>query len=271
MTAVSFNIRRLIVAAALGLLAGGAALAAPAPAGYLAGAPLGYAVPAPPPDGGETERMDLAMVRSVQATPASIAWQEANGDARAYNAKDVIRRFEDATAETLTVTERPILVGLLNKVILDTSDYAAQAKKSNPRNRPYVGHADIAACNMNYIKDSESYPSGHAMNGYVVAAVLAEIFPEREHAILSRGIRYGDNRVVCGVHHPIDVQEGRLLGIAYLAVLRPLKPFQDDLACAKQEAAVIDKALPALSPRCAAAEQDFRRQLQLESAPKTLF
>lgn len=271
MSLLSANARRIIAALSIGLLAAGHGVALAAPAGYLGGAPIGYTLPPVPDPKGETERMDLAMVRAVQAPPASIAWQEANGDARAYNAPDVIRRFEDATAKTLTAAERPILVGLLAKVIVDTSDYAAQGKKTNPRNRPYVGHPDIVACNMNYIKDTESYPSGHAMNGYVVAAILSDVFPEREQAILSRGIRYGDNRVVCGVHHPIDVQAGRLLGIAYLAALHPLKPYQADIACAKEEAAVLDKTLPALSTPCAATQHRFEEQLQNGTAPKTLF
>ncbi|MGJ3627101.1 hypothetical protein AB5I41_09570 [Sphingomonas sp. MMS24-JH45] len=38
---------------------------------------------------------------------------------------------------------------------------------------------------------------------------LAEVFPARRASLLARGARYGDNRVVCGVHHPIDVERGR--------------------------------------------------------------
>jgi hypothetical protein len=107
--------------------------------------------------------MDLAMVEAAQTMPASHAWQEANGDARAYDADKVIRRFEDAWGDALTADKRPILIHVLTRVIQDTSDYAALAKAGAPRPRPYVGHPEIVPCDRgppeHPIKDNESYPS----------------------------------------------------------------------------------------------------------------
>jgi acid phosphatase (class A) len=239
---------RAAVAAGLALVA---ATSVAAEDGYLKGAPLAYAVPAPPAPGSELARMDLAMVRAVQATPSSAAWQEADGDARAYLAPVVISRFEDAWGGPLSSADRPILVHVLTRVIQDMGGYAADAKKTSPRDRPYVGHADIVACNTRYLKDNESYPSGHAMNGYVVAALLADLRPARETTLLARGVRYGDNRVVCGVHHPIDVQQGRLLGIAYLEAVRQNPEFRAEFDCARDEDLRLADGAHAMPPACA--------------------
>jgi acid phosphatase (class A) len=202
-------------------------------------AQLAYQAPAPPDVGSETARMDLVMVEAAQTMPASHEWQEANGDARAYDADKVIRRFEDAWGGALSADKRPILVFVLTRVIQDTSGYAGIAKAAWPRPRPYVGHPEIVPCDRgppeHPIKDQESYPSGHSMNGYVIGSLLADLKPARDQALLARGVRYGDNRIVCGVHHPIDVQQGRLLGIAYLAALRADPVFKTEFDCAKQE------------------------------------
>lgn len=124
---------------------------------------------------------------------------------------------------------------MLQKIISDTGDYAGQAKKAAPRMRPYAEDATIVPCDMDYLKPNESYPSGHAMNGYVVAAVLSKMIPSRQQAILTRGVRYGDNRIICGVHHPTDVEQGRLLGVAYLEALPANANYEADLACAIEE------------------------------------
>ena len=64
---------------------------------------------------------------------------------------------------------------------------------------------------------------------------MAAVMPERKQALLARGIRYGDNRVVCGVHHPTDVDQGRRLAIAYFVKVQLDYQFKRDLACAVEE------------------------------------
>jgi hypothetical protein len=233
--------------------------------GYLNLAPLGYSVPPAPSDPLALE-LDLVQVRAAPPAPTSIRWQEAVSDADAYKAEDIIRRFDDATGALLDEADRPLLVGMLRKVIADAGAYVGRAKVNNPRPRPYVEDPTIIGCNLKFLAGTEqqSYPSGHAMNGYVVGLVLSQVFPDRRQAILSRGARYGDNRVACGVHHPSDVQEGRLLGIAYFHKLNDDPTFQADLKCARAEQA-FDASKTPLPAICAA-----RRQTRLKalSPPK---
>lgn len=221
--------------------------------GYLHGKPLGYSPPPPPADA-EVLRMDLAQVRAARVAPGTIAWDEAVADAKAYAGPDIIRRFADASEEpALSADTHPILAQVLNKAINEASDYAAAAKKAGPRDRPYVEDPSITPCYTQYLTANQSYPSGHAMNGYAVALILAELWPARAQDVLARGLRYGDNRVACGVHHPIDVVEGRMLAIAYVRALKADPAFQAELACAKAEDALAtNPAGPALPQSCKA-------------------
>jgi acid phosphatase (class A) len=233
------------------LIAPGSHAGAPA-RGYLDGAPIGYAVPPAPTDPLVIE-LDLVQVLSQRPAPTSARWLEAATDADAYDAPDIIRRFDDASGRILDEPDRPLLVAMLGKLITDAETYAGVAKADNSRPRPYVEDPSITPCNTHYLAGTErkAYPSGHAMNGYVVALALSAVFPASRPAILARGVRYGDNRVACGVHHPLDVEEGRRLAIAYFAALRSDPAFQADLACAQAEEALVSQKAP-LPAACAA-------------------
>jgi acid phosphatase (class A) len=60
---------------------------------------------------------------------------------------------------------------------------------------------------------SPSFPSGHAASGIVFAMVLSDLLPENyRKRLLDRGIQFGDDRVLLGLHFPSDVDAGRLVG-----------------------------------------------------------
>ena len=243
------------------------AIVKPQAGGYLNLAPLGYSAPPEPTDPLALE-LDLVQVRAARPAPTAIQWQEAVSDANAYNAEDIVRRFDDASGALLYEANRPLLVSMLRKVISDTGAYAGQAKVNNPRPRPYVEDPTIIACNLKFLAGTEqqSYPSGHAMNGYVVGLVLSQVFRDQRQAILARGVRYGDNRVACGVHHPSDVEAGRLLGVAYFNKLSADPTFQADLKCAQAEQAFAASATP-LPTGCATTQKIELKALSSRKAP----
>ena len=246
---IRVRILRIALLATAVLLGTGAAPGGQAQ-GYLVQNLPAYMPPPPPTDVNEIE-LDIARVKAAQAMPISDRWLEANADARAYNAEDIIRRFDDASGEILDEQRRPLLTWLIRNTIADAANYAKKAKSANPHPRPYVEDASIVPCDKDYLKDQESYPSGHAMNGYVVSKLIAAVVPGRTQEILSRGVRYGDNRVICGVHHPTDIDAGRHLGIVYFEAVSANHDFQNDLLCAQQEEAFLGVHQTPLSALCA--------------------
>jgi len=64
--------------------------------------------------------------------------------------------------------------------------------------------------------NSPSYPSGHTIQAYVIALLLAEQFPDESNGLLSIAEMVAQSRVDRGVHFPSDIDFGRR--IAYLIV-----------------------------------------------------
>lgn len=228
---------------------------------YLAGATLMLpVVPAPAADG-DAGLVDLYLVRQTQRDAGAAARTEAFDDAAAYYFDDLMPRFSEAAgAEApLGATNHPVMAHVLRALLNDVMFYSSAAKTGRPRTRPFAETAptdaageplvdaegrltvtsEIAPCFTYKLRAGGSYPSGHAANGYAAALALAEAMPARRAALLARGARYGDNRVVCGVHHPVDVERGRAVARIVFAAAGRTPAFRRDIACARAEAAGI--------------------------------
>ncbi|MFC5221170.1 phosphatase PAP2 family protein [Bifidobacterium leontopitheci] len=62
-----------------------------------------------------------------------------------------------------------------------------------------------------------SFPSGHTNKAYSRGVVLATLVPQLAPEILARTSEAGNNRIVLGVHYPLDVMAGRIGGQASVA------------------------------------------------------
>ncbi len=54
------------------------------------------------------------------------------------------------------------------------------------------------------------YPSGHTNAGYLAAIAYAYAFPQRYSEMMTRGAQLGEDRIVAGMHSPVDVIGGRM-------------------------------------------------------------
>jgi hypothetical protein len=66
---------------------------------------------------------------------------------------------------------------------------------------------------------SGSFPSGHTTNAYQSGITLATLLPELAPEILTRTSEQGNNRIVLGVHYPLDIMGGRMSGETAIATL----------------------------------------------------
>lgn len=60
--------------------------------------------------------------------------------------------------------------------------------------------------------DNPAYPSGHALEGYVMAELLAERYPEHKVDLLKLGKHIGLSRMFVGIHYTSDYDFGRYIG-----------------------------------------------------------
>lgn len=58
-----------------------------------------------------------------------------------------------------------------------------------------------------------SFPSNHAMNIFTFCTLMGFVFPKARWPLLVLATMVGYSRIYCGVHYPLDVFAGALLGI----------------------------------------------------------
>jgi autotransporter-associated beta strand protein len=63
------------------------------------------------------------------------------------------------------------------------------------------------------------FTSGHTNAAYLAALALAYAIPERFQELVLRASEVGDNRIVAGMHSPLDVMGGRMMATALAAAI----------------------------------------------------
>jgi acid phosphatase (class A) len=192
------------------------------------GQPDSVALLAPPPAAGsEEEAADLASAREVfqGRTPAE--------QARAFKDSGLsLFLFAPAIGPVFQPGKLPKTEALFRKVKSDVAGPLDTAKEHWKRKRPYQLDAHLS---LRAAEPSFGYPSGHSTRGMVRALLLAELFPDKQEAILAIGRNIGWDRVLIGKHFTTDVYAGRVLAQAIVRELLANPAFQHDLAEAKAE------------------------------------
>jgi membrane-associated phospholipid phosphatase len=81
------------------------------------------------------------------------------------------------------------------------------------RPRPRFAHADQFILGPSLGEGLDSFPSGHAINGFAAAAVVGWFLPRLRVPLFLLGGLVGISRVVRGSHFPTDVYIGAILGL----------------------------------------------------------
>ena len=107
-----------------------------------------------------------------------------------------------------------IVVLLLIPVITLSDQIAASVIKPwVDRVRPCQAFEAMGTVNMLIgMKTSPSFPSNHAANSFAAAAFFAHFYPERRWLYYTIAALVAFSRVYVGVHYPIDVLAGAILG-----------------------------------------------------------
>lgn len=184
---------------------------------------------APPPAGGSVEeQQDLAAVLEVQRRRSPEDVREAKADAEVS-----VLRFAAVLGPGLTVARVPRTAALIQQVGREASAIVQVAKQHWQRPRPFEVSSEVRP--VVEVPRNGSYPSGHAVFGNLTAIVLASMVPEKRVELFRRGWRYGENRIVAGLHFPSDTEAGRIAAAAFAAVLFQDPAFKAEFAAAKAE------------------------------------
>jgi undecaprenyl-diphosphatase len=92
-------------------------------------------------------------------------------------------------------------------------------KSATGEERPAFRYPEPRA--LVHVPDTGSFPSGHATTSFACATVLSVLAPRLAPGFLVLAAAIGFSRVYAGVHYPLDVVGGAVLGVAIgLALLR---------------------------------------------------
>lgn len=212
----------------------------------------------PPPADGVALAQDLAGVRAAELART----REQAEQAEASSTVDVFL-FASVLGPDFTAERAPRTAAFLRRVYVSSLPYLQATKSCWNRLRPFVVDPTLAPLSRSLastqtrsaptpptsplpadspctatVADAShapSYPSGHATVGAMMAILLAQMVPEQRSALFAFGWKYGDARVISGVHFPSDVEAGRILGTMLVEMMQQDARFRADLAVAREE------------------------------------
>lgn len=184
----------------------------------------------PPAAGSPANDAELAELHRIEAsrTPKEVEL------ARADDLEEDIFIFKAVLGPGFTEAALPITASLSAHVRNEQSVAGGELKRYFRRPRPSLTDPSLhPVCAAKPGQDS--YPSGHALTGYLEALTLVQLVPGRRDEILARADQYAHNRTVCGVHYPSDTEASRRVAYAIFGYMLATPRFQQDLAAARQE------------------------------------
>lgn len=184
----------------------------------------------PPAVDSPANNAELAVLHQIEATrtPGQIAAAKADED------EEDMFAYKTVLGAVFNPDALPITAELGVHVKNEQSVAGGALKAVFARPRPYQTDKTLhPVCALT--EAPNSYPSGHALTGYLEGLTLAEIVPEKRVEILARADDYAHNRLVCGVHYPSDVEASRRVAYAVFGYMMATPRFQRDLSAAKSE------------------------------------
>ena len=188
-------------------------------------------IPPPPASDSLVQHAEIEMMLNVQAlrTPAQVALAEK------IQAEDVFVFGSDVLGEWFNPANLPETAAFFAQIREELTPVGHATKKIFNRRRPHFQDARIKPC-VEY-SDTSSYPSGHAAQSAMWAAILAAVYPEHASDFADRAATTRWARVLGGAHHPTDVEAGRIIGDAEASELLKNPAVQKMLAILRTEAA----------------------------------
>ena len=151
----------------------------------------------PPLDSGYTTRTEINELKKI---PLKKAFVKKNDDIEAAFKK---------TAKDNNIKDYD--KNIAAKLIKDSAPVILELKKHHNRPRPYELDKNLKHFKMKSMETS-SYPSGHSVQGILIAKVLGDKHPKAKSAFAKTGENISYSRRVARAHYKSDSKVGEELG-----------------------------------------------------------
>ena len=154
-----------------------------------------------------------------------------------YSLECIMQEFSEPLGLKMSEEETPEIYTLLRDAKVTCENVSNFPKFYYKRIRPFMRFHERTLTPQfePKLRRNFSYPSGHTILGWCSALLLSEINPERADTILTRGMMYGESRVIVGAHWQSDVDAGRLAAAAVYARMHTSERFLEQMKLARQE------------------------------------
>ena len=154
-----------------------------------------------------------------------------------YSLECIMQEFSEPLGLNMSEEETPEIYTLLRDAKVTCENVSNFPKFYYKRIRPFMRFHERTLTPQfePELRRNFSYPSGHTILGWCSALLLSEINPERADTILTRGMMYGESRVIVGAHWQSDVDAGRLAAAAVYARMHTSERFLEQMKLARQE------------------------------------
>jgi acid phosphatase (class A) len=187
-------------------------------------------LPPPPAQDSDITKAELAEIHQVEKLRTAQQVAAAQADDKEQD----IFIFEETLGKSFMANDLPLTAALSAHIHNDEGVASKPLKTNFARPRPFQFDSSLhPVCELN--KEPNSYPSGHTLSGYLLAFTLVQMVPEKQAQIMERADNYAQNRIVCGVHYPSDVEASRKLAYAMFGYMLASPRFQKELAAAREE------------------------------------
>jgi acid phosphatase (class A) len=191
---------------------------------------FGLILPAPAAQNSSITAIELTELHRIELERKPTEITQAKLD----DSKEDIFLFRGVMGEEFTAESLPFTATFSGRIRKEESIVNGPLKKGFHRARPYQADNTLhPVCPVT--TESNSYPSGHSLSGYLFALTLVQMVPEKRDQIFKRADEYAQNRLICGVHYLSDVEASRKLAYAMFGALAASPRFQEDLSAARNE------------------------------------
>ena len=188
-----------------------------------------------------------------------------------YGLDCILEEFEEAFGMRITKEDTPEIYKVLLEGTATCDSICTLPKAKYKRRRPFMrfNEETLTPEDEESLRKNGSYPSGHTLLGWSSALLMMEINPDRANEILTRGYRYGENRIVVGAHWQSDTDAARLAASAAYARLHTSERFLEQMKKAREEFKAMSAPVSVRSVSSVRSVQEDAPVYTLSGAPAT--